>query len=601
MSFEDAFYILLVVILLSFPIILPLIIVRNTKNIEKHKREYEEERLQYEQSKLVEEAEKRKQRELLRKREEEKLLKQITKEIKKEMGIKDLDIKPSVDIEVIVKSRQALDNYSDINFFKENSETKLENAINRINFKNFYHKRIQSFLLNNRFIDDPIYQSVYYQIEIDLRKIAYDINKNHNCYNIQVKYISSADNLLGLRTISIDKKRIEELKNNPALLMSKTEYNKFLKEKEKEELLQKQKEYYNKVNEIIDYAKDNKEKLIIKGNDNKLDELIADLFDRTVNSINKIKTIDNEEWKLFDNYIFNIKSDIKKIVQLNQAILDYYDSENFKKIKSTCDSLMSSQYEFNEYINEKASSIAGLLGTRIVRNETFRDDKYNYIRPYSKTITPFTAEVSSTVFASAENNPIEYIIKYFYPNKDLYPEQIQKLKFLIEELETLKDAKIIIENYKKEYEQYLKDVPIYVLDNDKAGFYSRLGFANIDESVLNVEYKFSYTSNGGMTQRSFTVPMTEETISQLIAILSSKLTIREFAKEQRALMTKKLRESIKKRDNYTCCKCGNSIYKEENLLLEIDHIIPVSKGGFTEENNLQTLCWKCNRSKGNKI
>ena len=37
------------------------------------------------------------------------------------------------------------------------------------------------------------------------------------------------------------------------------------------------------------------------------------------------------------------------------------------------------------------------------------------------------------------------------------------------------------------------------------------------------------------------------------------------------------------------------------MLLEIDHIIPLSKGGQTTENNLQTLCWKCNRNKGSKI
>ena len=38
-----------------------------------------------------------------------------------------------------------------------------------------------------------------------------------------------------------------------------------------------------------------------------------------------------------------------------------------------------------------------------------------------------------------------------------------------------------------------------------------------------------------------------------------------------------------------------------NLLLEVDHIIPIIKGGLTKEDNLQTLCWKCNRSKGAKI
>jgi 5-methylcytosine-specific restriction endonuclease McrA len=63
-------------------------------------------------------------------------------------------------------------------------------------------------------------------------------------------------------------------------------------------------------------------------------------------------------------------------------------------------------------------------------------------------------------------------------------------------------------------------------------------------------------------------------------------------------MTADLREAVKQRDNYTCQKCGNSVLKEPNLLLEVDHIIPVAKGGKTEPDNLQTLCWRCNRAKG---
>ena len=68
----------------------------------------------------------------------------------------------------------------------------------------------------------------------------------------------------------------------------------------------------------------------------------------------------------------------------------------------------------------------------------------------------------------------------------------------------------------------------------------------IDESVLTVEYKFSYTSNGGLAQRSFTVPMTEETIAELIKVLENKLTASAFAKEQRTLMTKRLRTLMTK-------------------------------------------------------
>ena len=80
-----------------------------------------------------------------------------------------------------------------------------------------------------------------------------------------------------------------------------------------------------------------------------------------------------------------------------------------------------------------------------------------------------------------------------------------------------------------------------------------------------------------------------------------------WVKEQRNKMNRNfapgltLREFILERDNYTCQCCGNSIKKEPNLLLEVDHIKPVSKGGASIPGNLQTLCWKCNRSKSNKI
>lgn len=68
---------------------------------------------------------------------------------------------------------------------------------------------------------------------------------------------------------------------------------------------------------------------------------------------------------------------------------------------------------------------------------------------------------------------------------------------------------------------------------------------------------------------------------------------------QRKLMTKELRDKIKKRDNYTCQKCGK--YMPDEVGLHIDHIIPVSKGGKSVESNLQVLCSKCNGRKTNKI
>ncbi|QKZ15714.1 HNH endonuclease [Spirosoma sp. KUDC1026] len=53
------------------------------------------------------------------------------------------------------------------------------------------------------------------------------------------------------------------------------------------------------------------------------------------------------------------------------------------------------------------------------------------------------------------------------------------------------------------------------------------------------------------------------------------------------------------RDNWTCCSCRRSA-KEHGIVLHVDHIIPRSKGGKDEFNNLQTLCLKCNIGKSNK-
>ena len=63
---------------------------------------------------------------------------------------------------------------------------------------------------------------------------------------------------------------------------------------------------------------------------------------------------------------------------------------------------------------------------------------------------------------------------------------------------------------------------------------------------------------------------------------------------ERGKVTNKLRFYIYNRDGNRCVHCGS----RENL--EVDHIIPISKGGKTVVNNLQTLCHRCNVEKGAK-
>ncbi|MCL2372628.1 MAG: HNH endonuclease [Defluviitaleaceae bacterium] len=64
---------------------------------------------------------------------------------------------------------------------------------------------------------------------------------------------------------------------------------------------------------------------------------------------------------------------------------------------------------------------------------------------------------------------------------------------------------------------------------------------------------------------------------------------------QRVLMSNSKRYDILKRDNFMCKICGRTA--SDGARLEVDHIIPVSKGGKTVDKNLQTLCRECNQGK----
>ena len=86
----------------------------------------------------------------------------------------------------------------------------------------------------------------------------------------------------------------------------------------------------------------------------------------------------------------------------------------------------------------------------------------------------------------------------------------------------------------------------------------------------------------------------------LLAETGYTCSIREYeSKNQRVLMTRDLRKQIMERDNYTCQICGK--YMPDEIGLQIDHIIPVSKGGKTVPSNLRVLCNRCNGHKGSKF
>jgi hypothetical protein len=66
---------------------------------------------------------------------------------------------------------------------------------------------------------------------------------------------------------------------------------------------------------------------------------------------------------------------------------------------------------------------------------------------------------------------------------------------------------------------------------------------------------------------------------------------------KRKAIPQSIRFEVFKRDLFTCQYCGR---KAPEVILEVDHIIPVAKGGDNSIENLVTACRECNGGKSDK-
>jgi len=66
-------------------------------------------------------------------------------------------------------------------------------------------------------------------------------------------------------------------------------------------------------------------------------------------------------------------------------------------------------------------------------------------------------------------------------------------------------------------------------------------------------------------------------------------------KTPRIPLPQSVRDYVFQRDQFRCQSCGRS---PSEVSLQVDHIIPLAKGGSNDLSNLQTLCANCNGRKG---
>lgn len=187
------------------------------------------------------------------------------------------------------------------------------------------------------------------------------------------------------------------------------------------------------------------------------------------------------------------------------------------------------------------------------------------------------------------------------------------------DLETWKKLAFRIEknifNYNM-YEGFLKELSTnfkgvsYENVRRNVYFLSKSSYAEIESQAvhsikinpiinLKIRVRVFYISPAGRNYYAKDYLIDFNGLNEIFERISEKNLYKESIKYQRALMTNSKRYDILKRDGFRCQICGRT--QLDGAKLEVDHIIPVSKGGKTVDHNLQTLCHECNQGKKAKI
>jgi 5-methylcytosine-specific restriction enzyme A len=111
-------------------------------------------------------------------------------------------------------------------------------------------------------------------------------------------------------------------------------------------------------------------------------------------------------------------------------------------------------------------------------------------------------------------------------------------------------------------------------------------------ALFKAKYQTFYSSP------TYTVPQIFDMVMKDIGLPVRFRDAKEaVSKIQRVKIPSTLRMAIFDKYNRKCAWCGRTA---QEVTLQIDHIVPVSKGGITEERNLQVLCSDCNLGKNDQ-
>lgn len=283
----------------------------------------------------------------------------------------------------------------------------------------------------------------------------------------------------------------------------------------------------------------------------------------------------------------------------------YFVSEEFLAHKEQIASFVAEHNELAQYITEIRARGTFEVGTsstgghaHLSSSENTSQWNYRRDRNVANFIAPNVHNCSLQVVRNAEADPIKYVMKYF--GIKAQETALGDMEGLGVSITRLEEA---IGNLKHREASITQEVdpPAFIIKHYPDELMAHVGVQLSPITVPYSVYIFEYVSAGGNSSQKTTVTLDTPTIDATVETLSQKIRWKKSAVGQRALMTSKLRTFIKDRDGYTCQQCSVSLSEQPHLLLEVDHIMPVSRGGLSTPDNLQTLCWRCNRTKSNKV
>lgn len=281
----------------------------------------------------------------------------------------------------------------------------------------------------------------------------------------------------------------------------------------------------------------------------------------------------------------------------------YFKSKNFQILKQSISKHINNCNDLNHYIEELKGSYVNIESYNYGYGVLNDDSLYNFDRKEWRNALDNKRihNCSASICKNASDQPIRYLCKYFGIEKNEY--SLSKFEKVLNDFTSVEEGKsLIIKEKLSILNNISKSIPYFIEFFKKERLIRELGFETVDISdTYFPTFTFQYISAGGNSSLKCNIKLDLVNLNLLISYLDDEIKWRKSIAGQRALMTSKLREAIKHRDNFKCCYCSLGIEDEPNLLLEIDHKIPLSKGGMTTYDNLQTLCWKCNRSKGTKL